>query len=68
LDQALRGFTDGPAFGAFMTGKAGVIRPGAFADWVVLDEPLESLSVEDLRSLKVRETWVGGKMVYKRAA
>lgn len=67
LDEALLGFTKGPAYGAFMEGLAGVIKKGALADWVVLDEPLESMDIEDLRELKVKETWVGGKQVYERA-
>ncbi|KAI1091315.1 amidohydrolase family-domain-containing protein [Rostrohypoxylon terebratum] len=66
LDHAIRGFTDGPAHGAFMDGKAGVIKPGAFADWIVLDKPLEDTWVEDLRSFRVKETWVGAKKVYSR--
>ena len=66
LDQAVRGFTEGPAYGGFMRGKAGVIRRGAYADWVVLDKPLEETDIEDLRSLHVRETWVGGRLVYRR--
>ncbi|GKT90583.1 amidohydrolase 3 [Colletotrichum tofieldiae] len=67
LDEALLGFTKGPAFGAFMEGRAGVIKEGALADWVVLDEPLENMDIEDIRDLKVKETWVGGKQVYERA-
>lgn len=66
LREALVGFTEGPAHGAFLDGKAGVIQPGAMADWVVLDEPLNSLDIEDLRHLKVKETWVGGRRVYLR--
>ncbi|KAI1380662.1 amidohydrolase family-domain-containing protein [Hypoxylon crocopeplum] len=66
LDQAIRGFTEGPAYGGFTKGKTGVIRPGAYADWIVLDAPLEEIDVEELRSLNVRQTWVGGKMVYAR--
>ncbi|GJN70846.1 hypothetical protein PLIIFM63780_002561 [Purpureocillium lilacinum] len=66
LDDALAGFTTGPAYGAFLEGKAGTIREGAFADWVVLDEPLGEPDVEKLRTLKVRETWVAGKRVYAR--
>lgn len=66
LHETLVGFTEGPAHGAFLEGKAGVIRPGAMADWVVLDEPLESLDVEDIRHLRVKETWVGGRRVYLR--
>ncbi|KAL1865709.1 hypothetical protein Daus18300_007085 [Diaporthe australafricana] len=66
LREALVGFTEGPARAAFLDGKAGVIQPGAMADWVVLDEPLKSLEVEDIRHLKVKETWVGGRLVYSR--
>ncbi|KFA52108.1 hypothetical protein S40293_02930 [Stachybotrys chartarum IBT 40293] len=66
LDETLRGFTLGVAYGAFLEGKAGVIAPGAYADWVVLDEPIDKLDVETLRSIKVRETWVAGKRVFSR--
>lgn len=66
LREALVGFTEGPAHGAFLEDKAGVIQPGAMADWVVLDGPLEALDVEDLRTLRVKETWVGGRRVYAR--
>jgi predicted amidohydrolase YtcJ len=66
LDEALNGFTKGPAYGSFMEDKAGSIRPGALADWVVLDKPLEKMEIDELRDLKVRETWVGGQRVYKR--
>lgn len=67
LREALAGFTEGPAHGAFLEDRAGVIQPGAMADWVVLDGPLEELDVEDLRTLRVKETWVGGRRVYARA-
>lgn len=65
-EDALRGFTINPAFGAFLDGRAGIIREGAWADWVVLDQPLEGLDLEDLRKVTVRETYVGGKLVYRR--
>ncbi|KAF3003177.1 hypothetical protein E8E13_009276 [Curvularia kusanoi] len=66
VEDALKGFTINPAFGAFLNGNAGVIQEGAWADWVVLDQPLEGLDLEDLRKVTVRETWVGGKLVYQR--
>lgn len=66
LDQAVEGFTSGAARGAFLEGKAGVIQKGAYADWVVLDEPLSEYGIEEFRTLKVKETWVGGKRVYER--
>ncbi|KAI1177166.1 amidohydrolase [Nemania sp. FL0916] len=66
LDQAIRGFSEGPAYGGFTEGKTGVIQPGAYADWIVLDKPLEGTDIEELRSLKVKETWVAGRKVYSR--
>lgn len=66
MREALKGFTINPAYGAFLEGKAGVIEKGAYADWVVLDEPLENMNPESLRSASVRETWVAGKRVYHR--
>lgn len=66
VDQALRGFTLGVAYGGFMEGKAGLIKAGAFADWVVMDKPVETLDVDELRDLRVKETWVGGRLVYRR--
>ncbi|KAF1954951.1 amidohydrolase 3 [Byssothecium circinans] len=66
LEEALEGFTINPAYAAFLEGKAGVIEAGAYADWVVLDEPLEVLDLESLRKATVKETWVGGKLVYHR--
>jgi predicted amidohydrolase YtcJ len=67
LDQALEGFTLHPAYGAFLEGKAGIIEVGAYADWVVLDQPLEAMDIELLRKVTIRETWVGGKRIYKRS-
>ncbi|KAF2677382.1 amidohydrolase 3 [Lentithecium fluviatile CBS 122367] len=66
LEDALDGFTINPAYAAFLEGKAGVIEAGAYADWIVLDEPIETLDMEALRKLTVKETWVGGEMVYRR--
>lgn len=66
LEEALQGFTINPAYASFLEDKAGVIAPGAYADWVVLDEPLDSLDPEALRKATVKETWVGGKRVYRR--
>lgn len=72
-DEALAGFTAGPAEAAFLETKAGVIAPGAFADWVVLEESWDAYALggdemmERLREgREVRETWVGGRMVYAR--
>lgn len=66
LEQALHGFTVAPARAAFLEEVAGRIEKGTWADWIVLDERLEDMDVDEIRRLRVRETWVGGKMVFKR--
>ncbi|KAK4195927.1 putative metal dependent amidohydrolase [Triangularia verruculosa] len=66
VEQAFDGFTRGPARAAFWEQQAGVIKEGAFADWVVMDEDVTSVREEDIRFLKVRETWVAGRRVYSR--
>ncbi|KAK4159342.1 amidohydrolase 3 [Cladorrhinum sp. PSN259] len=67
LDQALNGFTKAPARGGFYGATAGIIDAGAFADWVVLDEDITGIQdMENIRKLKVRETWVGGRRVFAR--
>lgn len=66
MEEALRGFTVNPSYGAFLEGKAGVIEEGAYADWVVLDVPLEDMDAESLRTASVKETWVGGRRVFQR--
>ncbi|KAK4172786.1 putative metal dependent amidohydrolase [Triangularia setosa] len=66
VQQAFDGFTRGPARAAFWERKAGVIREGGFADWVVMDEDVFKVGEEDIRMLKVRETWVAGRKVYSR--
>ncbi len=64
LEEALAGFTSGPAWGGFMEEQAGEIKEGRFADWVVLERSLEEVGVEGLLDLKVEETWIGGRRVY----
>lgn len=66
LEDALDAFTVNPAYAAFLEGKAGVIEAGAYADWIVLDDAIETLDAEALRKATVKETWVGGVRVYQR--
>jgi predicted amidohydrolase YtcJ len=66
LEQAIEGFTVAPARAGFMESTAGRVGKGNWADWVVLDERLEDLEVDEIRRVRVRETWVGGRRVYKR--
>jgi predicted amidohydrolase YtcJ len=68
MAMALEGFTKSTAWGAFLEDKAGVIQEGAWADWVVLDSPFDTMQPEDLLKARVMETWVGGKQVFKQTS
>ena len=64
-EQALAGFTTGAAYAAFAEDKVGSLTPGHRADFILIDvDPLLS-SPAELRKATVRETWVGGRPVYK---
>ena len=63
-EVALAAFTAGAAYAGFAEGRFGRLVPGERADFVVLDgNPLE-LSAEQIRGVRVLETWVGGRKVF----
>ncbi|PZO90356.1 MAG: metal-dependent hydrolase [Sphingomonas sanxanigenens] len=65
-EVAFAGYTTEAAYAGFAEDRLGRLAPGMRADFLLLDaEPLE-LPPGELRRLKVRETWVGGKRVYVR--
>ena len=66
VKEALLGFTQNVARGAFLEGKAGLIQEGAFADWIVVDRDILQTPADELREIVVKETWVGGKRVFQR--
>ena len=66
--EALRLWTTGAAQAANLAGEAGVLRPGARADLVILSHnPLSTLPpLYDL--IRVERTVIGGRAVYERPA
>lgn len=65
VEQALKAYTAGNAFGVFAEGTRGVVRKGYRADLVLLDQDLFKVPPETLESAQVRATIVGGKVVYQ---
>ena len=64
--EALHGYTRNAAFFTFEEAIKGTIEVGKLADLVVLEANPLTLAPEDLLSLQVEQTWLGGKRVFKR--
>lgn len=65
LEEALAGFTTGPAYAAGLENKLGRLRPGYYADLIVLDEDPFDLPADELHRLQPAATMIGGKWVWQ---
>ncbi len=63
-EQALRATTIYAAFANFEDDRKGSIEVGKLADFVVLDKDLLKAKNEELRGIKVLQTWLGGQRVF----
>lgn len=67
MEQAIRAYTAESAYATSEENKKGTISAGKFADFIILDRDLFSLeSEEEILNTRVLETYVGGRLEYKR--
>jgi predicted amidohydrolase YtcJ len=64
--EALESMTIWPAYAAFQESIMGSLSPGKYADFVVLDQDIMRVPVEEILDTHVVATYVGGKAVYER--
>ncbi len=64
LDDCIRAYTSGSAYGEFMEGKKGELKAGEFADFIVLSKDLTKVDPSEYVNTKVVRTVVGGRTVY----
>ncbi len=64
-EAALAASTSGAAWAGFAEGRFGRIAVGQRADMVLLDHNPLLATPSELRSVKVLQTWVGGRLVYQ---
>jgi hypothetical protein len=62
--EVLKAYTVESAYSGFEEGIKGKILPGMLADFIVLSDDILSTSSQNLLSLRVEQTYVGGNSVY----
>jgi predicted amidohydrolase YtcJ len=65
VEEALRAVTIDAAWQNFEEEIKGSIQPGKLADFVILGENPLAVDPKKIREIKIAETIVGGKTVYK---
>jgi predicted amidohydrolase YtcJ len=64
VEEALRAYTSGDAYGIFAEARRGKLVPGYQADLVLLDQDLTRIPPETIDQVKVRATVLGGRVVF----
>ena len=64
--EALRSYTINGAYAAFEEDTRGTLKPGKYADLVVLSKDILTIPEDDIPSAEVRYTIVGGKIRYQK--
>jgi predicted amidohydrolase YtcJ len=65
VEEALRAYTAGNAYGVFAEDRRGKLAPGYLADLVLIDRDLTRIPPEEIEQAAVRATVVGGRVVYE---
>ncbi len=66
VDEAVRGFTLGPAYAAGMEDRLGKLSAGYLADLVILDQDIYQCEPMAIAETQVIGTMVGGKWAYRQ--
>lgn len=65
--EAMRGYTREAAYAGFEERSRARIAPGLLADFIVLSDDIRTISPERLLSVRVLQTYVGGRKLYDAA-
>ena len=67
-EEAVRSFTIDAAWAAHQDKVLGGLTEGKWADFILLDQDLFAIPVNELWKTTVAETWLAGKLVYAKSA
>lgn len=65
LDDCIRAYTTGSAYAEFEEGKKGELKPGEYADYVILSDDLTKIPPSQYSKVRVLRTVVGGRVIYE---
>lgn len=65
-EQALKGMTIWSAISNFEENEKGSLEKGKFADFIILEDDLMQIPIQEVPQIKVLQTFVGGEQVYSR--
>jgi predicted amidohydrolase YtcJ len=65
VEESLRAYTIGAAYAAFSESSLGSLEPDKLADMVILERNLFELPPEELNTVPIAATIVGGKVIYR---
>lgn len=63
--QAIDNYTVESAYAEYQENVKGRIKPGYYADLIILDKDIFTIPVDEIKDIKVELTMVGGRTVYK---
>ncbi len=66
LQDCIRAYTSGSAYGEFEEGKKGELKVGEYADFLILSNDLTKVPPSDYVKTEVLRTVVGGRTVYEK--
>ncbi len=66
LETAIDAYTVGSAYNQFQENVKGRLKPGYYADLVILDRDIFTCPVEEIPAIRPLLTMVGGKVVYRQ--
>jgi len=66
VEQALALYTHNGAYAGFEEDRKGALEPGKLADFIVVDRDVLTVPADELKDVKVLQTFVGGRSAYDR--
>ena len=67
VKQAFRGFTLDAAYAAHQEKILGGLTAGKWADFILVDQDIFTISAQDIWKTKVLETWIAGEKRFTKA-